>query len=134
MTLKKALKEVVKVILDEADNNPTFAKRLEAALCVGDQQRPAMKRRREARTPQPAQRGGHRRTPAVFDPVALAREGEDVLRSRLAKLDLEQLKDIVADYGMDSGKLVMKWKSADRIIDKIVEISNARARKGEAFL
>lgn len=133
MALKKALKEAVKVILDEADNNPAFAEKLEAALGIGGPQRPATKNRREARAPQPGQRG-HRRTPAVFDPVALAREGEAVLRSRLAELDLEQLKDIVADYGMDSGKLVMKWKSADRIIDKIVEISNARARKGEAFL
>jgi len=46
---------------------------------------------------------------------------------------LEQLKDIVADYGMDPGKLVMKWKSSDKVIDRIVEISLARAQKGDAF-
>jgi hypothetical protein len=47
---------------------------------------------------------------------------------------LEQLKDIVADYGMGPGKLVMKWKTPDRIIGRIVELSLARAVKGDVFL
>lgn len=132
MTLKKALKEAVKVILEEADINPIFAEKLELALDIGRQQGPAGERGRGIRTPAAQRR--HRRTPAAFDPVALAREGDDALRSRLAELSIEQLKDIVADYGMDAGRLVMKWKSADRIIGKIVEISSARARKGESFL
>jgi hypothetical protein len=34
---------------------------------------------------------------------------------------------------MDPGKLVIKWKKAERIIDRIVEISMARAQKGDAF-
>ncbi|EPX78861.1 hypothetical protein Salmuc_04444 [Salipiger mucosus DSM 16094] len=56
------------------------------------------------------------------------------MRSKLEPLTLEQLKDIVAEYGMDPGKLVMKWKTADRVIDRIVEYSVARAKKGKAFL
>jgi hypothetical protein len=68
------------------------------------------------------------------DPVELARQGEAALRARLAGLNLEQLKDVVADYGMDPGKLVLKWKTADRIIDRIVEVSIGRAKKGEGFL
>ena len=43
---------------------------------------------------------------------------------------LEELKEVVADYGMDPGKLVMKWKNVDRIVDRIVELSLARAQKG----
>jgi hypothetical protein len=49
-------------------------------------------------------------------------------------LNLEQLKDIVADFGMDPGKLVRKWKTPDRVIDKIVEVSMGRVKKGEGFL
>jgi hypothetical protein len=56
-----------------------------------------------------------------------------MLRARLAGLSIEQLRDIVAEHGMDPGKLVIKWKSADRIIDGIVEMSMARAQKGDAF-
>ena len=78
-------------------------------------------------------RRGHRRAPAVLDPVALAAEGESLLRKELSALSLDELKDIVAEHGMDPGKLVMKWKTPEKIIDKIVELSLSRARKGDAF-
>jgi hypothetical protein len=52
----------------------------------------------------------------------------------LGELTLEQLKDIVADYGMDPGKLVLKWKTPDRIIGRIIEVSIGRAKKGQGFL
>jgi hypothetical protein len=35
---------------------------------------------------------------------------------------------------MDPGKLVMKWKTPERIINRIVEFSLARAVKGDVFL
>ncbi len=70
----------------------------------------------------------------MLDPIELARHGDAVLRARLAELNLEQLKDIVADYGMDTGRLVLKWKTPERIINRIVEVSIGRARKGEGFL
>jgi hypothetical protein len=58
---------------------------------------------------------------------------EDALRTKLASLSVEQLKDIVAEFGMDPGKLVIKWKTADRIIERIVEISMSRFQKRVAF-
>jgi hypothetical protein len=48
--------------------------------------------------------------------------------------DAEPVQDIVADYGMDAGKLLMKWKTPERIIDRNVEVSLARAVKGDVFL
>lgn len=78
-------------------------------------------------------RGKNRRTPAVFDPVQVVRDGETALRDALAKLSLEQFRDIVAEYGMDQGRLVMKWVSTERVIDRIVEMSISRAHKGSAF-
>jgi hypothetical protein len=57
-----------------------------------------------------------------------------LLRQSLAPLNLEQLKDIIADYGMDPSKLAMKWKTPKRIIDRIVEVSLGRAAKGDVFL
>ena len=132
MTLKKSLRAAVKVILEEADKNPEFSVRLEEALGVG-KKTPATKKKIPSHAAGAPKRG-NRRTPAALDPVELARQGEGELRSRLAELDIEQLKDIVADYGMDPGKLVMKWKVPEKIINKIVEISLGRAKKGDAFL
>lgn len=123
MNMKRTLNELVRVVVDEAERNPDFARRIEEAL--GLQEKPKKPT---------LSRASHRRAPAALDPVELARQGEAALRARLAELNLEQLKDVVADYGMDPGKLVMKWKTADRIIDRIVEVSIGRARKGEGFL
>jgi hypothetical protein len=70
---------------------------------------------------------------AIFDPVEVAASGEEVLRSRLAALTVDQLQDIVSEYGMDPGRLVAKWKTPERIIDRIVELAIGRAQKGDAF-
>ena len=67
----------------------------------------------------------------LLDRIAAA-TGQRYRREDLV-ITVEELKDIVADHGMDPGKLVMKWKSPDRIIDRIVEISVGRTRKGDAF-
>lgn len=129
MALKKTLKDIVEVMLEEADNNPEFAKRLEMALGAGG--RPRITKQKNSGQ---VMRRGNRRTPAVFDPVALAQYGDGVLRARLGALDIEQLKDIIAEYGMDTTKLAMKWKSSERLVSHIVQISINRAKKGEAFL
>lgn len=121
MNVLDRLEALFKVLAEEVDRNPHFAERLAAALdCV------------EARGESERSKSG-RRARAVLDPVAIYREGETILRERLLSLDLEQLRDIVAGYGMDPGKLVMKWKTRERVVDHIVETAAARARKGEAF-
>ncbi|MBB5049426.1 hypothetical protein HNR60_004204 [Rhodopseudomonas rhenobacensis] len=123
MNMKRTLNDLVRAVVDEAERNTEFARRIDEALGIQEKpKKPALSR------------AAHRRAPAAIDPIELARQGEPVLRARLAELDLEQLKDVVADYGMDPGKLVLKWKAADRIIDRIVEVSVGRARKGEGFL
>ena len=124
MAIRKVLRDLAIAVADEAAQNPQFARRLGEILEPTSSQ---TRRRASARRP------AHRRAPAVLDPVAVVRDGEDALRSQLASLDLERLRDIVAEHGMDQGRLVMRWKTPARIIDKIVEISLGRARKGDAF-
>lgn len=75
----------------------------------------------------------NRRKPAAFDPFTSFEEGEPALRSRLANLDLEELKDIVAEFGMDQAKLVSKWKDRERVIGHIIETVRTRSKKGDAF-
>lgn len=80
----------------------------------------------------PPRRTGRRDAP-VLDPFEIYREDPDALANRLAGLDLEQLRDVVAYYGMDSRRLVMKWKTAERVVAHIVETVQTRSRKGDAF-
>jgi hypothetical protein len=122
--LKTVLQRLVSVVVEEAERNSEFAQRVESALSLGTPTASTGK----------TERGGNRRNPAILDPVELARQSEEALRQSLAPLNLEQLKDIIADYGMDPGKLAMKWKTPKRIIDRIVEVSLGRAAKGDVFL
>jgi hypothetical protein len=130
MKMRKVLLDLARVVADQAERDPVFAKQIAAALGLID--RPDASSATVKRSTDTA-RPRNRRPAAMLDPIELARNGEAALRSGLAPLTLEQLKDIVADYGMDSGKLVMKWKDADRVVDRIVELALARAQKGDAF-
>jgi len=125
MTLKKRLYDLVSAVIKETEKNESFRTNVEQALGLNA----------SLKMPQPRVEGkrGGRRTPAVLDPVELARQGEAALRSQISILTLDQLRDIVAQYGMDPGKLVMKWKDVNRVIDRIVELALARATKGDAF-
>lgn len=125
MKLRTTLIALANIIAREAERNDDFRQRLESALSLkpaGPHAEDGNKRRK-----------GGRRAPAVLDPVEVIRLGEYELRQKLAALDIEQLRDIVAQHGMDPGKLVMKWKDADRVIGRIIELSLARSKKGDAF-
>lgn len=122
MNLHRKLRALVDILLDEAEHNPAFAEKLGELFGEAS---PAK--------PHSGKRTG-RRTPAVLDPVAIMQEkGETSLREALRALDLEQLRDIVAEYGMDPSKLAMKWKAADRVIDLVVSTAALRLTKGDAF-
>jgi hypothetical protein len=127
MNLKKRLSAFLLVIVKEAEKNESFRENVEHALGINVAPGATQQRAETIR-----KRGG-RRTPAVLDPVELARQGEGILRAKLNTLNLEQLRDVVAQYGMDPGKLVMKWKDINRVIDRIVELALARSTKGDAF-
>lgn len=120
--LARSLSRLVTVVANEATRSSRFAAALTRALTadVGVE-------------PKSARRTG-RRAAGVIDPFAVYVEaGEEGLRGRLAALELEQLRDIVAEHGMDHDRLAMKWKDSSRVIDRIAERVVARAAKGSAF-
>lgn len=75
----------------------------------------------------------HRRKPGAFDPIVVYRENPGMLKSRLGELSNEELKDIVAEQGMDRSKLAMKWKTKERLITLIITTVESRVHKGDAF-
>jgi len=123
MTIQSKLVRLAKAIDAQAKRDPEFARVLDDILSSP----PSQKANTAASRPK------NRRAPSVFNPIELARDGDTVLRQKLSDLSIEQLKDMVAEHGMDPGKLVMKWKSTDKIIDRIIDISLSRAQKGDAF-
>ncbi len=120
----RALAGFVAVVADEAKRSSGFANRLERALAMDSQ--------KDTTATTSGKRS--RRPPGPWDPYAVFTEvGEDGLRRRLETLDLEQLRDIVAEHGMDTDRLAMKWRDASRVVDRIAERVVDRAGKGEGF-
>lgn len=80
-----------------------------------------------------APRKSPRRKPGPFDPMAVHREAPDQLEGKLQALEIDQLKDIIAEHGMDRSKLAMKWKTKERLVELIVSTVVSRSQKGDAF-
>lgn len=123
--LKKNMKALYDLIIDEAEKNEEFATEL---WKVFNNETTGAKSKDSVAT----KRGSNRRDKAVLDPIILAEKGE-LTAEVLEPLTDKELKDIIADYGMDPSKLAMKWKDKQRLIQLILDTSFRRASKGDAF-
>jgi hypothetical protein len=124
--LADALNRVFGAIADEATRSPRFAKALADALIPAA----VVPSASEGAAPAPSKRS-RRRAPGVLDPFAVYRDGHEAgLRAKLGELDVEQLKDIIAEHGMDHDRLAMRWKTPKKLIDRVVEKVVAGAAKG----
>lgn len=137
--LAAVLANLATVVAEEAARNNGFRARLSEVLDVsrplatvdGDAEAIARPATAGAAKPQP-KRG--RRAPGPWDPYTVYAEvGETGLTERLNELELEQLRDIVAEHGMNHDGKAMRWKTADRVVGRIVERVVDRAGKGDAF-
>jgi hypothetical protein len=116
------LAQIANAVADEAARSPRFGRAFVNATRPPTEAIAAPERRRG------------RRPPGPFDPFALYAEvGEQGLRGRLADLPTEQLKDIVAEHGMDHDRLAMRWKDPTRLIERIIERVKTRSVKGDVF-
>lgn len=104
--LKKNMKALFDLIVDEAEKNEEFA---EALSRIFNNETPEKKTKDNTGE----KRASNRRDKAVLDPIKLAEDGE-LTADMLSPLTEKELKDIVADYGMDPSKLAMKWRDKER--------------------
>lgn len=122
--LAVTVSDLATAVIGEATRTPRFANAIQTALSSSG----------AASATTAASRRPRRRAAGAIDPFAVyADAGEAGLRNRLLTLDLEQLRDIVAQHGMDHDRLAMKWKDSTRVIDRIVEKVVSRSAKGSAF-
>lgn len=124
--LAALLTRLFTVVAAEAGRNSRFANALSRAVRVPDLA--ASEERSKVKRP------SNRRKPGPFDPFAVYAQDQELgLRRRLEVLSLEELRDIVAEHGMDTDRLAMKWKDTQRVVERIVERVMDRSWKGSAF-
>lgn len=111
-------KKISAIVADEIASNKDFADKIGALVA---QDKPDTPKRR------------NRRDPGKINPFELFQQGDNALYEALASLSIDELKDIIAENGMDTAKLAMKWKDRDRLEKHIVEATQRRSTKGEAF-
>jgi len=133
MKIKKQLNNLFKVIVEEAKVNPQFEKRLEDILFKEVQSKTTSKRTTKKTLSGRSTMRSNKRASAIFDPFDVFQEGVEPLKEKLYKLDIEKLKDIIAEFGMDPAKLAMNWKTAERLIQHILTTVESRSKKGDAF-
>lgn len=142
-SLAVLLANVSAIVAEEATQNASFAARLNAVL-IGDGQpaltvapaetRPSPTAAASAPAPAKAPSRRGRRAPGPWDPFDVYAEvGETGLTDRLNQLELEQLRNIIAEHGMNSDGLALKWRKADKVVGRIVERVVDRSAKGDAF-
>lgn len=131
MTWERKLKAIYDLIRSEAQNNPDFRDRLSEILIVSSNRNTKSPANNSKITNSVQRR--NRRTPATLDPISEIQKGEQHLRILLFALNLEQLRDVVAEYRMDPNKLVMKWQDREKVIDHIIMTAQTRGQKGDAF-
>ncbi|SDB81477.1 hypothetical protein GA0111570_103288 [Raineyella antarctica] len=82
----------------------------------------------------PANPQKRRRQPSLIDPYEVAaRDGLDGLRAELQRLDVEQLKDVIAEYGMNYDGRAMGWKDHHRFVERVLEKTGFGTTQGDAF-
>ncbi|HWL22253.1 MAG TPA: hypothetical protein VNR38_00635 [Ureibacillus sp.] len=79
-------------------------------------------------------RKSRKRNAALFNPESILEEqGEEWLLQSLNQLEVDQLKDIISEFGMDPGKRVAKCRKKEKFVSHIVGVTNNRLQKGTAF-
>lgn len=121
MDTNKVLKAIFNEVLKEVKQNQDLRQRITLVI------------EKLGKTPQKGKRQPRRRDPGPFDPIEVYQQQSEVLESRLEALEIEQLKDIIAEHGMDRSRLAMRWKTKKRLIDLIIDSVKNRIQKGEAF-
>jgi hypothetical protein len=121
MDTNKLLKEVLTELLLEIRTNSELNSRLSKII----EKNASSTRKQVIHT--------YRRKAGAFDPMSIFQENPEKLKVMLDDLSIEELKDIVAEQGMDRGKLAMKWRTKERFTNLIITTVESRIHKGDAF-
>lgn len=128
--IQAILRELFEVFVHETSHNESLRARVTAII---EEHAGQLPQNTEVGSPVAAERNSTRRAKARIDPIEIAARDKAELERTLVQFSLDELKDIVAEFGLDPSKKAMKWRTPERLINFILETSIQRARKGDAF-
>lgn len=120
--LECKLKEIIEIILEEAKKNKDFEEALKGALYR--EKSDLVKAKTKCRI---------KRESAKINPLIEVEKGENDLRQKLEELNIQELKNVIYDYGLDNMKNSVRWKKKEKFVNLIIEMSKKKISKGNAF-
>jgi hypothetical protein len=121
--------DFLRLLASELENNKSMAKRLSAPLLaflesetLAAPKQPRGKTKIESSLPE------------GFDPFHIYYEqGKLGLLASLQGLDINTLKAVLSEYGLDPARTYARWRKRERLTDLIVERVKALSNKGKVF-
>jgi len=126
MEMEKLLKEFYEVVIEESKANEEFSRKLKKVFLDNlsvEKKESKPKKKKNTLVEKDI----------LINPYDVLLEGKEVLENRLKKLELIDLKNIINYYAMDPSKAFQRWRKKERFIELILEVSNLRLNKGNAF-
>ena len=125
-----ALSRLTAIVIEEAAHNPDFASKIqfvfaEPGSCISEDD--------TSNETSNIQRRRNRRDPAVLNPFDMIQDNEAKLIECLNALTEKELRDIIAQYGLDPTNRSMQWRKKERLIQGILEATHRKVAKGNAF-
>lgn len=72
--------------------------------------------------------------PQEYNPISVYyKEGRASVEKALNTLDIDGLKEIIKRRGMDGSGRTRKWKTKERLMSFILDMSESRATQGDVF-
>ena len=121
MNSKKIAIAILKELIVEVKTNDSLRRRLANILKENKTQK------------KDGKIGSFKRRPGQFNPFHVYRDSPEKLEMMLKTLEMDQLKDIISEHGLDRTKLAMKWQDKERLIEKISSTVKLRYEKGDVF-
>lgn len=118
------LRSMVELLVDEADRNPDFARRLESILS------PLPSKGRT--TNRKFAKGSSDPLPDLY--VEISTRGEVEFAAWLQELPIAILRDLVRLNDFDPVGRTSKWKESEKLSSFIVDSLRARMTRGSAFM
>lgn len=125
-----ALSRLTAIVIEESAHNPDFAAKIQFVF-ASFSDCPATEKPSTEASDEKKRR--NRRDPAVLNPFDMIPNDETKLVECLNGLTVEELKDIIAQFGLDPTNRSLQWRKKERLIQGILEATHRKVAKGNAF-
>lgn len=119
---RQKLMKLTELVLAEMESNPGFAEKIGALLGEPSPEKKA------------AKKTSQKRSPSRIHPYEIAKKGARALEDALNGLDVEELKDTIQQYDMDTTGKAMRLRKKEALIDHILLVAERRGKKGDVFM